>query len=78
MNANNNSFDISKYQKKLGNDLVIFRNAHNIDVFFGKSGWTNHSRFTAKRTPKGIFINQQSGAKLPAHHFKQLLSEVNG
>ena len=61
----------------LGKNLVILRAGHNVDVFYGTDGWSNHSRFHTKRTNKGLFFKQVSGDVLPVKHFKTMLNEVN-
>jgi len=71
-------FDIKKYVKKLGQDVVVQKVGHVIDVFFGNSGWTPHARFVLKRTQKGMFLSQVSGDKVPASVFKTVITKVNG
>jgi len=73
----NNSFDIAKYKKNLGSVIVVFNTNHHIDVFYGDIGWTPSARFEKKRTPKGIFVQQISGAKVPPFVFKRVLQEVS-
>lgn len=71
----NKLYDLSKYPKKLGKQVAIFQANHIVDVFFG-DGWQAHVRFLKKRTPKGTFLSQVAGEKVPAAIFKQVLSEV--
>ena len=60
----------------LGQDTVIIKSGHVLDVFFGKDGWNPHARFLVKQTPKGKFLQQRGGDKVPASVFKQVLSYV--
>lgn len=71
-----NSFDIKKYNKKLGKDVVMMKVGHFLDVFWQTSGWEPHARFTVKRTNRGVFLNQVSGDKIPRTVFQQVLQEV--
>ena len=71
-------FDINKYPKSLGQDVVIKKVGHStIDVFFGKEGWATHARFTTKRTARGTFLSQVSGDKVPQAIFKTVIEKVN-
>lgn len=70
------TFDITKYQRKLGKALVIFNNKHHVDVFFSQQGWEPHARYQKKKTTKGTFLTQISGPTVPTHIFKQVLQEV--
>lgn len=72
-----NSFDIKKYPKKLDGEVVILKFNHVVDVFFGSDGWNQHSRFVAKRTPRGLFLTHVSGENLPNAVFKYVIMEVN-
>lgn len=72
-----NSFDIKKYKSKLGQDVAIFKVGHFVDVFVGKDGFNSHTRFTTKRTNKGLFLDHHSGYPLPNSAFKFVVSEVN-
>ena len=69
-------FDILKYPKSLGQDLVVKKVGHIIDVFFGKDGWKPHARFMVKRTVRGNFLSQVSGDKVPQNIFKQVIEKV--
>lgn len=71
-----NSFNIAKYNKKLGKDVAIMKVGHHVDVFFGKDGWEPHARFAIKRTNRGAFLSQVSGDKLPQHIFQSVIKEV--
>lgn len=62
---------------KLGQQVVIFQANHIVDVFYGYSGWEPNARFHKKRTPKGIFLQQVSGNKVPANIFKQVIERVS-
>lgn len=72
-----NSFDIKKYPKKLGQDVAIFKSGHFVDVFVGTDGFNNHTRFTSKKTAKGVFLDHHSGHPLSNAVFKFVISEVN-
>lgn len=69
-------FDILKYPKTLGKDLVIKKVGHFVDAFFGKEGWNTHARFSVKRTPRGVFLSQVSGDKVPQAIFKNIIEQV--
>lgn len=69
-------FNILNYQKSLGQDLVVKKVGHIIDVFFGKDSWKPHARFTVKRTLRGNFLSQVSGDKVPQNIFKQVIEKV--
>lgn len=64
------------FPANLGKDLVILRANHYLDVFFGKDGWHPHARFQIKNTPKGKFLSQVGGDKVPSSIFKQVLNYV--
>lgn len=72
----NNTFDIAKYPKTLGTDIVIKSANHIVDVFIGSRGWEQHARFTKRKTKEGVFLNQVSGIKVPKHIFYQVLEQV--
>ena len=74
--SNNNSFKIENYSKTLGQDLVIRKVGHIIDIFYGNNGWEPHARFNSKRTSRGTFLTQIAGNKVPSHIFKQLINQV--
>lgn len=69
-------FDITKYNKKLGNNLAIFHNQHHLDIFYGTTGWEPHARYLKKKSKNGIFLTQIAGPTVPNHIFKQVLKEV--
>ena len=76
MMNNTNSFNITKYKKKLGKDLVVFKVGHLLDVFFGKDGWEPHARFLVRKHQLGNNLTQIKGDKVPHHIYQQLLNEV--
>jgi len=69
-------FDINKYPKSLGQDTVLKKVGHFLDVFTGKSGWENHTRLKVVSTPKGKFLSHVHGKKLPTNIFKTLSTQV--
>jgi len=69
-------FDITNYPKSLGQDLVIKKVGHTIDIFFGNNGWTPTARFVTKRSARGTFLSQVSGDKVPQSIFKEVLKKV--
>lgn len=72
-----NSFNIAKHKKVLGENIVIMKVGHFIDVFYGNDGFNDHARFVGKKTPKGIFITQLTGERIPTDVYKNILSKVN-
>lgn len=62
--------------KHLGNDLVIRHANHVVDIFWGNTGWNPHARFRIKNTPKGKFLSQINGDRVPTTIFKQVISQV--
>ncbi len=71
-----NSFNIANYKKKLGEDIVIMKDGHLIDAFWGNNGFHEHARFTSKKTNRGIYVTQISGDKIPVDVYKNILTKV--
>lgn len=69
------SFDINKYQKKLGKDAAIFCHGNHVDIFQSE-GWENHTRFLKVKTPNGIVLRKIDGQTIPNTLYKQVLQEV--
>lgn len=68
----NNSFQIEKYPKKLGKDVVVFQTNIYVDVFFGE-GWNQHTRFKRDRNKKLIRMTEHA---LPKHIHQQVIETV--
>lgn len=60
------------FPKNLGQDLAIFRKNNIIDVFNGKNGWENHSRFILHRTKAGTKLIQTAGDKVSPEIKRQI------
>lgn len=65
-----------KFPNNLGQEVVVLRANHVVDVFFGKNGWDTHARFIQRKTNKGMFLNQVSGIKVPVSVFNQVMQKV--
>lgn len=65
-----------KFPNNLGNDVVVIKANHVVDVFFGNNGWEPHARFITRKTEKGTFLTQVNGGKVPSHVFNQVLQKV--
>lgn len=65
-----------KFPNNLNNDVVVIKANHVVDVFFGNNGWEPHARFLQRKTPKGTFLTQVTGVKVPPSVFNQVLSKV--
>lgn len=64
-----------KFPTNLGQDVVILKANHVIDVFYGKAGWENHTRFLHRRTKNGPVLTQISG-KCPTSVYNEVLQKV--